>query len=145
MSEINMVMSAQEQARTEFQVDALNKALGNRGAGKQNLDKDDFLKLLIAQLTHQDPTKPMEDREFIAQMAQFSSLEQMTNMNQEFSKMAGVMAKSQAVSLLGKTVTVTNGAENISGVVEEVSGNQFPQVRIDGRFYDYSQVESVKN
>lgn len=47
-----------------------------------NLDKDAFMKLLTTQLSNQDPLNPMEDREFIAQMAQFSSLEQMQNMNE---------------------------------------------------------------
>ena len=50
-------------------------------AVSKELDKEAFLKLLIAQLANQDPMNPMEDREFIAQMAQFSSLEQMANMS----------------------------------------------------------------
>ena len=51
-----------------------------RQTGNSELGKDAFLQLLITQLQHQDPTNPMDDREFIAQMAQFSSLEQMQNM-----------------------------------------------------------------
>ena len=48
---------------------------------KNNLDKDAFLRLLTTQLANQDPLNPIEDREFIAQLAQFSSLEQMQNLN----------------------------------------------------------------
>ena len=62
------------------------------------LDKNDFLKILITQLTHQDPTQPMNDKEFVAQMAQFSSLEQITNMSNGLTKVADLLSRSQAVS-----------------------------------------------
>jgi len=67
------------------------------------LGKDAFLRLLIAQLQNQDPLNPMDDREFIAQMAQFSALEQMTNMNKTLENMAS-MDKYSAVSYVGKTI-----------------------------------------
>ena len=67
------------------------------------LGKDAFLRLLIAQLQNQDPLNPMDDREFIAQMAQFSALEQMTNLNKTIENMAS-LDKYSAVSYVGKTV-----------------------------------------
>ena len=71
---------------------------------KKELGQDAFFKLLITQLQNQDPLKPMEDKEFIAQMAQFSSLEQMNNMNQNFNKLMDVQRVNQNSSLIGKTV-----------------------------------------
>ncbi|MHB8064584.1 MAG: flagellar hook capping FlgD N-terminal domain-containing protein [Ruminiclostridium sp.] len=65
-----------------------------------DLGKNDFLNLLVTQLRYQDPLNPTDDKEFIAQMAQFSSLEQMQNMN-------GVLSNSQAFNLIGKDVTAT--------------------------------------
>lgn len=53
----------------------------------KSLGKDDFLKLLITQLSSQDPTNPVKDQDFIAQMAQFSSLEQMNNISNGIQKM----------------------------------------------------------
>jgi flagellar basal-body rod modification protein FlgD len=70
---------------------------------KQDLDKDAFLRLLVTQLANQDPTNPIEDRDFIAQMAQFSSLEQMVNMAKQLEKMASTN-QTLAVSYIGRVV-----------------------------------------
>jgi flagellar basal-body rod modification protein FlgD len=108
------------------------------------MGKDDFLKILLTQLTHQDPTEPMEDKEFVAQMAQFSTLEQMTNLSGEFSRLANLVSAGQAVSLLGKTVDILNGDTVISGTVSEVTGGEFPQVLVNGTYFDYADVQRVK-
>ena len=144
--DISSAMTDLEKSKIQMQVDSFNKTLAasQQREFKNQLDKDDFLKILITQLTHQDPTKPMEDREFIAQMAQFSSLEQMTNMGREFSKMQNVIASNQAINLIGKTVQITDGEQIIIGKVEEVSGYEYPQLLVNGKYYDMSRIEKIR-
>ena len=69
----------------------------------KELDKDAFLRLLLAELANQDPLNPMDDREFIAQMAQFSTLEQMTNMTKALEGMSSLQQYS-TVSYVGKVI-----------------------------------------
>jgi flagellar basal-body rod modification protein FlgD len=75
-----------------------------RKVGNENMDKDSFLKLLVTELRHQDPTQPMENKEFISQMAQFSALEQMTNVNKSVQQLNKTSRSAEAYSLLGKNV-----------------------------------------
>jgi flagellar basal-body rod modification protein FlgD len=77
---------------------------------KNTLGKDDFLKLLMVQLQNQDPLNPMDHKEFSAQLAQFGSLEQLTNISSGIDKMhtgMGGEAKLQAVGMIGKTVNAS--------------------------------------
>jgi len=144
--DISLSLSPQEQASVSRQVDSFNRTL-NEGKGvKPNaaLDKNDFLRILITQLSHQDPTQPMDDKAFVAQMAQFSSLEQMTNMSEALTKVADLIARSQAVSLLGSAVEVSNGGATVSGIVDAVTSGDFPQVLVNGQYYDFTQVQKVK-
>ncbi len=87
----------------------------------QSLGKDDFLKLFVAQLQHQDPMNPMADGEFMGQMAQFSTLEQTTNIAAANEAMANSLGMGQSLSLLGRTVTYVDEQDvRHTGVVEKV-------------------------
>ena len=137
-------MSSQEKTLTQLQVDSFNKTLAVNGrTPKTELGKDDFLQLLITQLTHQDPTAPMEDTQFIAQMAQFSSLEQMTNMSSSFTKIASMMGSSEAASAVGKAVDIESGDAIVSGTIMAASRGDFPQVLVNGTWHDWSSVKTV--
>ena len=86
-----------------------------------SLGKDDFLKLFVAQLQHQDPMNPMQDGEFMGQMAQFSTLEQITNVAKVNEAIATNLGMSQSLGLLGKTVTYVDADEvSHTGVVGKV-------------------------
>ncbi len=89
---------------------------------KSDLGKDDFLTLLVAQISHQDPLNPMEDTEFTSQLAEFSSLEQLTNISKGVDTMNSGTARQEmlgAVSFIGKQVradgyTLSKEGENVS-------------------------------
>ncbi|KGA98247.1 flagellar basal body rod modification protein FlgD [Alkalihalobacillus alcalophilus ATCC 27647 = CGMCC 1.3604] len=94
-----------------------------QSSGSNMLGKDDFLKLLITQMQNQDPTNPMDDREFISQMAQFSSLEQMTNLNQSMQYMVDMQITQSLVThsqLIGKNVQWMQLIDNENGVGHDV-------------------------
>lgn len=113
--------------------------------GDSTLGKDAFLQLLVAQLANQDPMKPMEDTAFIAEMANFSSLEQMQNMNKLLEKQQLFGQLSQASSMIGKHVEVADPEKgSVRGKVTEV--RQFDggmHVVIDGNAYDATLVRKV--
>ena len=112
-------MSIQVPPTTNTTAAAGTQAAGNKGA---NLGKDDFLKLFVAQMTHQDPSKPMDDQAFMGQMAQFSTLEQISNMAAANTRVAESLSQSQAISLIGRKVTYVDAAKvTHTGTVEKVS------------------------
>lgn len=118
--------------------------INNAQNAQQNiLGKDDFLKLLVTQLKYQDPTKPLEDKEFISQMAEFTSLEQMTNLNNEFKLVAESTNNNFALSLLNRYVELEHGDAIISGIVEQVHTGVTPQVSIAGVLYEVKNIKSI--
>lgn len=111
---------------------------------QQELGSSDFLFLLTQQLANQDPLKPMEDTEFIAQMASFSSLEQMQTLNDSFASFAGSQRLSAAQTYLGREVTVFDGQTEISGVVDSVADlNEQIILTVDGVEYPTTAVTRI--
>ncbi|HRX15716.1 MAG TPA: flagellar hook capping FlgD N-terminal domain-containing protein [Spirochaetota bacterium] len=125
--QFNNKLSPQELAKARNQAEFINKK--HQADGKsygEGLGKDSFLQLLVTELTHQDPTNPMQDRDFIAQMAQFSSLEQMTNVNTQISELNSRGKLNEAYSLIGKRVQALDAQRGIpvDGTVSHVVRRQ---------------------
>ncbi len=110
------------QVDARSQVRAANNSLQNSlsrpaQGGKDKLDKDDFLKLMMAQMTHQDPLKPTDSEGMMNQLTSMGSLEQLINVNKqlgELGKTQGDLSRSNAYAFLDKDVTVKGGAARVS-------------------------------
>ncbi|MDR2861895.1 MAG: flagellar hook assembly protein FlgD [Syntrophobacterales bacterium] len=136
----------------------LSGVTSQQGTGQENsttksLGKDDFLRMLVAQLQNQDPLSPMDGTDFVAQLATFSSLEQLTNMNSQLGQLGvyqATLTNTQAVNLLGKEVTVnqdngfqvsgstadfsynlTRPAESVSIVIYDSTGKEVDRIEAD--------------
>jgi flagellar basal-body rod modification protein FlgD len=92
---------------------------------QKTLDQDAFLKLLITEMQNQDPLSPMDNTEYVAQLAQFSSLEQMQQMNSALDSMSTSYSSNQALSLVGKTVTYKSPDDATTTLTGTVSGVVF--------------------
>lgn len=121
-------------------------------APRQTLGKQDFLNLLMVKLRNQDPLNVQQDTDFIAQMAQFSNLEQTTNLNVAMENLAGFQRLTQGAALIGKEVdalipgTGDQPAENITGVVDEtrlVDGQI--QLIVAGKTVDFKNILSIRD
>lgn len=109
-------------------------AMKPKDAMNGSLGKDQFLKLFVAQLQNQDPMNPMQDSEFMGQMASFSTLEQVTNLANANEKIAASMASNSAVGLIGRTVTWTDSGDvSRTGIVEKVTtAGGVPSLTVSG-------------
>lgn len=88
--------------------------------GDDTLGKEDFLKLLVLQMQNQDPLDPVKNEDFIAQLAQFNSLEQMQNLNATMSTMSSLQTLADTSGLIGKKVQFLQDGSTIAGAVTAV-------------------------
>lgn len=140
MADVSSVTSTQKTIE-QVLAEQSEKVVNTRNPGE--LGKNEFLQLLITQVQHQDPLEPLSDTDFIAQMAQFSALEQMQNLNNSF-------AMTKAFGMIGRYVvgqmtdTETGKTNYISGVVESVrvKGSKV-YLLVDGQELDIDKVTDV--
>lgn len=127
---------------------AVQAALGTTSAAsnKSTLTSDDFLKLLTVQLQNQDPLKPMEDTAFMGQMAQFSALQQTSELNKSFASFEKQQSISSATQFLGMNVTLNApDATVVTGVVTAVNIDSVngATIVVNGTPYATSSVTAV--
>lgn len=145
MSEIAGLTSTQNQAISSTknkEIETERKSLdGNDGLGQ-----DAFFKILITQLQNQDPLNPMEDREFVSQMAEFSSLEKTEKL---YSLLEDKLSSNQVINnshLIGKEITANVENVNLKGVVESIKsqGDQIFAALDNGSEVDISYITQVQ-
>jgi flagellar basal-body rod modification protein FlgD len=125
---------------------ATGENAGSARVPQKQLGKNDFLRLLAVQFQMQDPTKPMEDTAFIAQTAQFTSLEQATSMATDMSALRADQQRVTANSYLGHRVTVglPNGETATGDVTAIDNTGTTPRLVVDGNPYALSTVLRVE-
>lgn len=113
---------------------------------KTKMDADMFLKLMLEQLKYQDPMDPVDNKEFLAQQAQFTQVSETQELNASIAKNNNIM---QTLALVGKEVTMVdpdNSQNLITGVVSEASfDSSGSAVTVDGTSYPLSSIQSVRN
>lgn len=123
-------------------IEAAQEAQKIKYRGSSKLGKEEFLKLLVCQMQNQDPLNPQSDTEFVSQLAQFSSLEQMTNMN-------ATMSNTSAYSLIGREVIVQKADETgqykqTRGIVDYVGfENGEAVISVDGKKFSMEDIVQV--
>ena len=116
--------------------------------GTNALGKDAFLQLLVTQMQYQDPLEPTADTEFISQLAQFSSLEEMQNLNESLDALANqlsyIQMQSFASNLVGKNVIMNIDGEYVAGKVQCVEMKDgIPYLAINEKTYAISYLDTV--
>lgn len=123
------------------------------GTNDNAFGQDTFLKLLVTQLRFQDPSEPVDNEQFLGQMAQFTGVEQMAKLNKSLEKLTGSSVKTDAIALLGAEVTIKPISDDLAGeappeIVGNVTQVRFeggvPMIQVNGREYSLEDVTKVR-
>lgn len=132
-------------------IEALGNSLTSASGevNRSNLSQNDFIKLFMTELTFQDPLEPINNREFLAQMAQFTNLEQARLTNENISNLVSINATLQSLSIIGKQVEIiTDSGSNITGIVSAVNFSQDGALinvkQADGSFLTNIKMSQIK-
>lgn len=122
---------------------SLSKQENNGGSYMQ---MEDFLQLLTSQISNQDPLEPMKDTEFISQMANIASLEQMQQFTKGFESFASSQKDMVAQAYLGRIVTISDQGNEVEGLVDSVekSPNGSITIEVSGNSYDPKDITRVR-
>jgi flagellar basal-body rod modification protein FlgD len=123
-----------------------NNAAKTAVANTKNMDSDQFMQILLAQLTHQNPLEPMDNAEMMSQFSQLNSLQELREIHTGMDKLSSSNQVIYLSSLIGKTVKVnrTDG-KVIEGVVEGVvTEKDNPQLRIENEEYPLDDVIEIE-
>lgn len=135
--QVNNVLSA-------YQVTANNTASANQASNE--LDSGQFMQILLAQLTHQNPLEPMDNAEMMSQFSQLNSLQELRGINTSMESVSVASQTTYLTSLVGKTVKASRAdGKVIEGVVEGVSTDvENPQVLVGDEVVDLIDVLEIK-
>jgi flagellar basal-body rod modification protein FlgD len=140
-------LSTEDLYKNRNLADEVNKTIRARGKKYgEALGKDDFMKLLVTELRHQDPTQPMADREFIAQMTQFSSLEQMQNINSNMSSLNMKARYGEAYAMIGKQIEAFDPLTNMKTegeVTQVIRAKDDVRLVVNGKQISVDDVHAV--
>ncbi len=109
------------------------------------MQMEDFLQLLTSQISNQDPLEPMKDTEFISQMANIASLEQMQQFSKGFEMFASSHKDMVAQAYLGRAVEIKSGSEELSGIVNAVERSEDGKISVlvNNKSYDPNEIVKV--
>jgi flagellar basal-body rod modification protein FlgD len=126
-------------------IDAIDS--GDRRVDTLGLNLQSLLQIILTQLTHQDPLKPVDNFEFVSQLAQFTQLEQARQMTERLEELLAVQSATQTLGLLGRAVDAQVQGGTVAGLVKSISfaGSQ-PQLVLetaDGTFLTNATVDQI--